>query len=45
MAMLGLDHDTPPQPAPRHSHGALSAAELFDLLAPLAAERRETLVH
>jgi hypothetical protein len=38
MAMLGLDRarPAPPEPKPR---GALTPAEVHDLLAPLAAER------
>jgi hypothetical protein len=36
-AMLGLDQAEPAPPG-RRPHGALSAAELHDMLAPFAAE-------
>ncbi|MBE1495752.1 hypothetical protein H4696_002852 [Amycolatopsis lexingtonensis] len=38
IAMLGLDR-TEPAPPKHRSRGALSAAELHDMLAPFAAER------
>jgi hypothetical protein len=42
LAMLGLDRvESPPV---RRPHGALSATELHDLLAPLAAERAKVTV-
>ena len=39
LAMLGLDQAEAAPPALRRPHGALSAAELVELLAPFAAER------
>ncbi|WP_370962531.1 hypothetical protein [Amycolatopsis sp. cg9] len=41
MAMLGLDQV--PSPPARRPHGALSAAELRALLAPVAAERAKAI--
>ncbi|MEU5261511.1 hypothetical protein [Amycolatopsis sp. NPDC021455] len=38
IAMLGLDHAEPAAPE-RRPHGELSAAELYDMLAPFAAEQ------
>lgn len=39
LAMLGLDHTDAPPSASHRRHGPLTAAELRELLAPLAAER------
>lgn len=39
LAMLGLDHTDVPPPAPHRPRGPLTAAELRELLAPVAAER------
>ncbi|WIY00532.1 hypothetical protein QRX60_41815 [Amycolatopsis mongoliensis] len=42
LAMLGLDRV--PRPPVRRPHGALSTAELQELLAPFAAERESAAV-
>jgi len=44
LEMLGLDRAEVPTPAPR-PRGALSAAELFELFAPFAAERAAVAAH
>lgn len=38
LAMLGLDRTDAPAPEPRHPHRTLTADELREMLAPLAAE-------